>query len=163
MIVPAYHIVPLKEEQCQEICTWSYPPPYDIYNWRPWADMLAAQEEFADKELREQQYRAVVDNKGEMWGFAQFFPMKGVTRLGLGMDPKRCGQGFGVDFVRAVAAYAREQSPDNEIDLEVLTWNIRAYRVYRSAGFVHTDSYDRMTPHGRQAFYCMVRKHAPDE
>ncbi|TDF92141.1 GNAT family N-acetyltransferase [Paenibacillus piri] len=149
-------IVPLIEDHCRDICTWSYPPPYDVYNWRPWETMLSEQEEFADPELREKQYRAVVDEQGFLLGFAQFFPMQGVTRLGLGMRPDLCGQGLGVEFVRAIAAEAKQKAPANEIDLEVLSWNIRAFRVYRKAGFVHTDTYDRMTPTGRNLFYCMV-------
>lgn len=120
--------------------------------------MLSEQEEFADPKLREEQYRAVLDEEGVLWGFAQFFPIVGVTRLGLGMRPDFCGLGYGIDFVRAIAAEAKRKAPSNEIDLEVLTWNIRAFRVYQKAGFVHTDTYDRMTPTGKASFYCMEWK-----
>jgi ribosomal-protein-alanine N-acetyltransferase len=160
LAVPVFQVVPLTEAHCREICTWSYPAPYDIYNWKPWEIMLSEKEEFADKELREEQYRAVVDDGNVLWGFAQFFPMQGVTRIGLGLNPNLCGRGYGVPFVRTITAYAKRKAPANEIDLEVLTWNIRAYRVYEKAGYVHTDTYDRMTPSGREAFYCMVWKHS---
>ncbi|MDF2964250.1 MAG: acetyltransferase, partial [Paenibacillus sp.] len=149
LTTPSFQIVPLTEAHCRDICTWSYPAPYDIYNWRPWEIMLSEQEEFADEDLREEQYRAVVDEDGHLSGFAQFFPITGVTRLGLGMRPDLCGRGHGVEFVRAIAAEAKRKAPANEIDLEVLSWNIRAFRVYEKAGFVHTDTYDRMTPTGR--------------
>ncbi|WP_028551308.1 GNAT family N-acetyltransferase [Paenibacillus sp. UNC451MF] len=151
-------IVPLTEEHCQDICTWKYPIPYDIYNWRDWELMVKDQEEFADAALREEQYRGVVDSDGTLVGFAQFFPLVGVTRLGLGMHPHLCGQGYGVDFVRAIVAEAKQKAPANEIDLEVLIWNIRAYRVYEKAGFTHTDTYERMTPTGMDMFHCMVWK-----
>ncbi|ULL13244.1 GNAT family N-acetyltransferase [Paenibacillus sp. H1-7] len=156
-------IVPLTEEHCKEICSWTYPVPYHIYNWPSWEKMVADQEEFADETLREQQYRAVVDADGEMVGFAQFFPMTGVTRLGLGMRPDLCGQGLGVEFVRTIAAEAKQKAPSNEIDLEVLVWNIRAFRVYQKAGFVHTDTYERMTPTGMETFHCMVWKRLMDK
>jgi len=151
-------IVPLSIEHCMEICTWKYPVPYDIYNWPAWEKMLADRDEFADETLRNEQYRAVVDADGELVGFAQFFPLTGVTRLGLGMRPDLCGQGLGVDFVRAIATEAKAKAPSNEIDLEVLIWNIRAYRVYEKAGFVLTDTYERMTPSGMETFHCMVWK-----
>lgn len=156
--LPVLRIVPLTEDHCRDICSWSYPVPYDTYNWRSWEQMLADGEEFADETLREEQYRAVVDTEGELIGFAQFFPLTGVTRLGLGMRPELCGQGLGVHFVRAIAAEAKRKAPANEIDLEVLIWNIRAYRVYEKAGFVQTDTYERMTPVGMGMFHCMVWK-----
>ncbi|MCR8636204.1 GNAT family N-acetyltransferase [Paenibacillus radicis (ex Xue et al. 2023)] len=155
---PTFRIAPLTEAHCMDICTWSYPAPYNIYNWSPWDIMLSEQEEFADAELREQQYRAVLDEDGLMYGFAQFFPITGVTRLGLGMRPELCGRGHGVEFVRAIAAEAKRKAPTNEIDLEVLSWNIRAFRVYEKAGFVHTDTYNKITPTGRDLFYCMEWK-----
>jgi [ribosomal protein S18]-alanine N-acetyltransferase len=159
--VPIVQVVPLTETHCRDICTWVYPVPYDVYNWRPWEIMLSAKEEFADEELRAEQYRAVVDDNEMLLGFAQFFPIVGVTRIGLGMRPDLCGNGLGVDFVKAIAAEAKQKTPSNEIDLEVLAWNIRAYLVYQKAGFVHTDTYTRMTPTGRNSFYCMVWKPKP--
>ncbi len=156
MSEPLYRIAPLLPEHCREICTWRYPAPYDIYEWRPWELMVSLQEEFADPRLRDEQYRAVLDREGELCGFAQLFPIVGVTRLGLGLHPDRCGGGNGAAFVRAIAEEARRLQPEHEIDLEVLTWNERAIRAYRSACFEITDTYERMTPNGPAAFYCMV-------
>jgi ribosomal-protein-alanine N-acetyltransferase len=153
---PAYRLVPMQESHCREICSWSYPTPYDLYNWRPWELMVSSHEEFADADIREAQYRAVVDEEGALCGFAQFFPITGVTRLGLGMRPDLCGAGLGVRFVRAIAEEALRMRPGNEVDLEVLTWNIRAIRTYSKAGFEITDTYERMTPTGMGEFHCMV-------
>jgi ribosomal-protein-alanine N-acetyltransferase len=153
---PMFQVVPLTEAHCRDICTWSYPVPYNTYNWQPWEMMLTQQYEFADERLREEQYRAVVDKDGLLWGFAQLFPIVGVTRIGLGMRPELCGQGHGVAFVQSIAAEAKRKEPANEIDLEVLAWNIRAYRVYQQAGFVQTDTYTRTTTTGKESFYCMV-------
>ena len=91
-----------------------------------------------------------------MWGFAQLFPMEGVTRLGLGMRPDWCGLGMGKRFVQSIVAEARRRRPEDEIDLEVLAWNERAIRTYRNAGFQLTDTYERMTPTGKALFHCMV-------
>lgn len=154
--IALFRIAPLLLEHCREICTWRYPAPYDLYNWRPWELMVSLQEEFADPGLRDEQYRAVLDTDGGLCGFAQFFPIVGVTRLGIGMHPSRCGGGQGAAFVTAIAKEARRLHPEHEIDLEVLAWNERAVRAYRKAGFIVTDTYKRMTPAGPAEFYCMV-------
>ncbi|WP_159881940.1 GNAT family N-acetyltransferase [Paenibacillus puerhi] len=154
--LPLFRITPLLPDHCREICEWRYEPPYDLYAWQPWELMVAQQAEFADPELRDAQYRAVLGQLDELCGFAQLFPMTGVTRLGLGMRPEACGRGRGAAFVRAIAAEARRLNPGHEIDLEVLTWNERAIRAYLRAGFSITDTYERMTPAGQAEFHCMV-------
>ncbi|AEI46160.1 GNAT family N-acetyltransferase [Paenibacillus mucilaginosus] len=151
-----FRLAPLTEEQARVICTWTYPPPYDIYNWKPWETLLVRGEEFADPDIRQKQYRSVLDEEGRLTGFAQLFPMAGVTRLGLGLRPDLRGSGLGTAFVRAIAEEALRQKPANEIDLEVLTWNTRAIRTYEKAGFEITDTYERMTPNGPAEFHCMV-------
>jgi [ribosomal protein S18]-alanine N-acetyltransferase len=153
---PPFRLVPLTEAHAREICGWRYPPPYDIYNWQPWELLVSRQEELGDPYIRETQFRAILDRDEQLCGFAQLFPIVGVTRLGLGMRPDLCGQGLGTSFVRAIAEYARKTNPGNEIDLEVLTWNERALRTYRQAGFVVTDTYVRGTPSGPGEFHCMV-------
>ncbi len=152
----SFRLVPMREEHGRDICTWRYSPPYDLYNWDSWDQMVTLAEEFGDPKIREAQYRAVLDESGELCGFAQFFPMVGVTRLGLGLRPDLCGQGSGVSFVRAIVQEAERSVPGCEIDLEVLTWNKRAIRTYERAGFVITDTYERPTPEGSGEFHCMV-------
>lgn len=148
--------VPFEERHGQQVCAWRYPAPYDIYNWTPWEQLLERAEEFADEAVRAEQYEAVLDADGRLCGFVQFFPIVGWTRLGFGMRPDLCGQGLGPDFVQAVTARAQERQPENRIDLEVLTFNERAIRAYRKAGFEITDTYVRNTPTGPDEFHCMV-------
>lgn len=153
-----FSLAPLEPDHCADICEWTYPPPYDLYSWKPWDQMAAEQTEFGDPTIRALQYAAVLDGTGKLAGFAQFFPLLGVTRLGLGMAPTLCGQarGIGVAFVQAIVAEAQRRAPADEIDLEVLTWNKRAQIVYERAGFHITDTYTRATPTGEAEFHCMV-------
>ncbi|WP_054955416.1 GNAT family N-acetyltransferase [Paenibacillus dakarensis] len=151
-----FHAVPMTADQAAEICSWSYQAPYNIYGWLPWEQMKGLGVEFGDPVIREQQYISILDEKGQMWGFAQLFPMVGVTRIGLGMRPDWCGRGMGKYFVEAIVHEARLRRPEDEIDLEVLTWNERAIRTYLRAGFHITDTYERMTPTGNSLFHCMV-------
>ncbi|NOV02513.1 GNAT family N-acetyltransferase [Paenibacillus planticolens] len=153
-----WQVVPLTDTHCVEVCTWKYPSPYELYNWPSWDIMLREQTEFADGDIRAEQYRAIVDEKESLCGFVQFFPMLGVTRLGLGLRPDLCGKGKGIgeQFVRLITREALRRAPGQEIDLEVLVWNERAIRTYERAGFSITDTYEKRTPTGMALFHCMV-------
>jgi ribosomal-protein-alanine N-acetyltransferase len=161
-LTSSWRVVPLTESDCQELCTWSYPAPYAIYNWPSWTTMLDSQSEFADLQIRDEQYRGVVDNNDMLTGFVQYFPIVGVTRLGLGLRPDLCGKGgdssggLGTQFVQLLVAEAQQRAPEQEIDLEVLVWNERAIRAYQRAGFTITDTYEKWTPTGTADFHCMV-------
>lgn len=156
LTVPEFHIVALDEQHAAQICSWCYEPPYDIYSWLPWEQMQAIGFEFGDTDLRTQQYVSVVDEHNLLCGFAQLFPLEGVTRLGIGMRPDLCGHGLGISFVGSIVAEAQRRAPGNIIDLEVLTWNGRAIAAYQKSGFTITDRYERRTPEGIQTFYCMI-------
>ncbi|MFC7682208.1 GNAT family N-acetyltransferase [Paenibacillus sp. GCM10028914] len=157
------YAAPLTVDQAADICTWNYPAPYNIYGWLPWEQMKGLGIEFGDPEIREQQYISILDEEQRMWGFAQLFPIEGVTRIGLGMRPDWCGLGMGKRFVKCIVDEARLRRPMDEIDLEVLTWNERAIRTYQRAGFHITDTYERMTPEGMALFHCMVYTPATDQ
>jgi ribosomal-protein-alanine N-acetyltransferase len=154
------YVKKLTEQYCKEICTWHYPAPYDVYNWPSWEIMVAEDMQFADPDIRETQFTAVV-RKGEkhtdeLIGYVQYFPMHEVSRLGLGIRPDLCDKGLGLVFMAAILKEATIKTPNHEIDLEVHTWNVRAQKTYAKAGFVKTDEYERMTPTGMGRFYCMV-------
>lgn len=160
---PQFNIVPMEEIHGADICTWRYDSPYDIYSWLPWEQMKALDVEFGNPVLRAEQYVSLVDDKGVLTGFAQYFPLQGVTRLGVGMRPDLCGKGYGKSFVLTIVDEARRRKPENEIDLEVLTWNTRAIRAYQKSGFVITDLYEKMTPGGiSKPYYCMVYRPVPE-
>lgn len=154
-------ILPMEIDHARQICEWHYDPPYDLYRWPSWETMQKDEIEFGDPVLRRMQYAAVVNQEQELIGFAQFFPIVGVTRLGLGLHPALCGRGIGVHFIRLLIREASRRAPQNRIDLEVLTWNTRAVRAYERAGFVIDDTYVRQTPEGPAEFHCMVYQSNP--
>lgn len=147
---------PLTEARAEALCAWHYPPPFDLFDWPAWPDMVERGIEFGDPQIRERQFAAVENGEGEWIGFVQFFPLLGLTRLGLGMRPDLCGRGAGAAFARLAAEEALRRAPDDDVDLEVLTWNERAIRAYERAGFVVEDTYWRPTPTGSAEFHCMV-------
>ncbi|TXK73398.1 N-acetyltransferase [Paenibacillus sp. N3.4] len=152
-----WRVVPLTDVWCQELCTWDY-SPFEMYNWPSWETMKRDGLEFADPIIRAEQYSGIVDERNHLCGFVQFFPIVGVTRLGLGLRPDLCGQrsGLGVRFVKLLIQEAKRRKPQQEIDLEVLEWNERAIQTYRRVGFIITDTYEKWTPTGVATFHCMV-------
>lgn len=149
-------ILPLEPHHAEQLCSWQYEPPFQLYQWPSWQDMQKDGIEFGDSVLRQLQYAAVVNSRSELIGFAQFFPILGVTRLGLGLRPDLCGAGRGTALTKLIVQEARRRAPKDIIDLEVLTWNTRAIRTYEKAGFTIEDTYIRQTPTGPAEFHCMV-------
>ncbi|CAM4470259.1 GNAT family N-acetyltransferase [Paenibacillus tarimensis] len=150
------YLAPLSEEYGRELCSWRYEPPYDLFNWPSWELMQQQGIEFGDPVIRERQYTAILDANHELTGYAQFFPLLGVTRLGLGLRPTLCSQGLGPAVVSLLIKEAFRRAPEDEVDLEVLTWNKRAVKAYQKAGFEITDRYCRPTPAGTGEFFCMI-------
>lgn len=72
-----FHVVPMREEHAELICSWQYDPPYNIYSWLPWEQMKALEVEFGDAQLRQEQYAIVLDQNDRICGFAQYFHFKG--------------------------------------------------------------------------------------
>ena len=59
----------------------------------------------------------------------------GTVDIGLGMKPNITGNGFGLQFVNAGLAFSKEKYGCKYITLSVATFNKRAIKVYKRAGF----------------------------
>jgi RimJ/RimL family protein N-acetyltransferase len=151
-----FHISPMTEQDARLICDWRYPPPYDCYRWPPWPQMQREKREFADPDIRADQYLSIREADGTLAAYVQLFPLDRAVRIGLGLRPDLCGHGFGGEVIRLAITEARRRRPRAEIDLEVETWNQRAIRAYQKAGFVMQDQYERRAEHGIVHVLCMV-------
>lgn len=149
-------IIPLEIIHAEQLCGWEYEAPYRMYEWPAWERMQKDGIEFGDPVLRKQQYKAILDAKEQLIGFAQLFPIVGVTRIGLGLRPDLCSRGIGPIVTSLITREALRLSPENAVDLEVLTWNHRAIRAYKKAGFMIEDTYIRPTSRGAAEFHCMI-------
>lgn len=158
------HLHPMTEQEARTVSEWRYPPPYDVYRWPAWADMLRDGREFADADIRREQYIAVrdADNAAndELIGYVQLFPLDRAIRVGIGLRPDLCDKGLGPAIIKLAVAEAARRKPGAEIDLEVEQWNKRAIRAYEKAGFKVTDQYSRRATHGIVYIYCMVWQQA---
>lgn len=154
---------PLTETQAQQICSWRYPPPYDIFNRTSWQQLVAAEVDLGDAATRSAQYVSITDRSGQLCGFAQLFPLTGTTRLGIGLRPDLCGQGMGTALMQRLVDEARRRAPGDQIDLEVPQWNERAIKAYQRAGFTISDSYPLKIGPQWQQVYCMVLETSKSE
>ncbi|MCI3926843.1 GNAT family N-acetyltransferase [Paenibacillus sp. TRM 82003] len=132
--------------RAEAIASWRYPAPYERYAFEHWDALVAEGRQLADPELRERQFRCVLE-ADELCGFLQWFPLTAeegpdLVRLGLGLRPDLCGQGRGAGFASFVAAETARLHPGRLIDLEVAASNRRAIRAYERAGFRVVDEYE---------------------
>jgi len=150
----------LTEENVKEMCTWEYENLYDLYNLGSW-DVLVkeADESIVDPIKRDENFLGFFDINDKLLGFVEFsYPKEGITRLGLGLNPESCGKSLGILFMGMIIDEVKKRNPENKIDLEVLTWNKRAFKVYQRSGFEIVETYERKTPSGIGEFHRMVYK-----
>lgn len=144
----------MDNETALEILGWRYEEPYDFYNNEVSEESLL--------ELLGGTYQAVWA-EGSLFGFlcagkaaqvpkgrlAGAYP-DGFIDIGLGMDPRKTGQGNGRPFFSFAAAKVQEQHPVLRLRLTVAAFNKRAIHLYRQSGFAEaqlfsTDSADFIT------------------
>lgn len=153
---PALCLDVMTEEDGYEICGWRYPAPYERYGWPSWESMVKHGREFGDEHIRNTQYLAVRNTQKQLVGYVQFFAMDRTLRIGMGLKPECCDQGWGPVLTMLAVEEAGHRQPEAEIDLEVEKWNERAIRAYEKAGFIVTDEYERYSTQGAVNVFCMV-------
>ncbi|GAA2097448.1 GNAT family N-acetyltransferase [Nocardioides furvisabuli] len=128
-------IAPLTRAHAEDIATWRYAPPYDVYDMTDAApdDLLAPQSGF----------HAVVTGD-ELIGFRSFGPDGRVPGwdyddsaldTGGGLRPSLTGQGLGRSAIAAGLDFGRERLVPAAFRVTVASFNVRARRTVESLGF----------------------------
>jgi RimJ/RimL family protein N-acetyltransferase len=160
-----FRFTPMAAEDVHQIMTWRYEGPYSVYNWQEKDDPA----ELLD---RRSPYFAVRDERGELIGFFTYgssayvwgsgephLYSEGKTiTIGLGLRPDLTGRGLGLAFVEAGLDFAREHFAPERFRLYVLSFNERAIRIYKRAGFERAGVYVQHNPSGDREFLEMRRK-----
>lgn len=135
-------IIPLKPELAQEIITWVYDPPYELYDH--------SRESLPGLLNPEYHYHAVIGNDGALVGYCCFgldAQVPGgdyqegepeVFDIGVGMRPDLTGQGFGRRFVSRIEEYAIEKFSPKRLRVTIAGFNQRSLKVFRSCGYQDT-------------------------
>jgi RimJ/RimL family protein N-acetyltransferase len=112
-------------------------------------------------------YYAVVDMNRRLIGFfclgkpAQvpnvLFPViysENMIDIGLGLQPEWTGRGMGYLFFSFILHHVQLGFPNMPLRLTVASFNKRAIRLYKKAGFIETVCFDK----GQSTFLVMVKK-----
>ena len=148
-------ITDLTQEDAKTVCSWRYPPPYDIYHYPEWETARAQHYGMTDEETRRAEFYALKDGNN-LTGFFRLTNHPDFVMIGLGLAPDQCGKGLGNQLMKAIQTVLKERYPGRPACLEVRTCNMRAIKCYKRAEFVVRKEYCRDTSMGMADFYLMV-------
>ena len=131
----ALRVVELTRAHAEDMCTWRYPAPYDVYDLTD-----ADPDELMDPALG---FHALVA-ADRLVGFRSFGADGQVPGwayddaaldTGGGLRPELVGRGLGRQAIAAGLAYGRERIAPPAFRVTVATFNTRALRTVESLGF----------------------------
>ncbi len=159
MSTDGLRIAPLTREHAEDIATWQYDPPYDVY------DMEGAD---PDELLApEAGFHAVMAGE-RLIGFRSFGPDGQVPGwdydgsaldTGGGLRPSLTGKGLGRSAIACGLAFGRARFAPAAFRVTVAAFNDRALRVVESLGFERVGSFAARRD-GRP-FVVLVRPERP--
>jgi RimJ/RimL family protein N-acetyltransferase len=128
-------------EEANEINTWTYEEPYNLYSF--------AGEKEVIEELLDGTYYGCCNDQGELIGYfcfgensqvpggrdANLYGGEDVIDIGLGMKPALTGKGMGELFFQAGITFAAKEFSSKVFRLSVATFNTRAITLYKNIGF----------------------------
>ena len=143
----------MTEEDAKEICDWEYSGEYCIYNIGGWETAIKNKWSITEFEARKEQFRTIYDDNQDILGYFRFKVESEKIILGLGMHPKKCGNGIGKQFIQFILN--TEELKGKLIELEVRNFNKRAIKCYKSVGFQIIDKKEKETLKGKDIFIIM--------
>ena len=157
---------PMTEADARTILAWRYEGIYTVYNNE------VGDEGIAEMLDRRSPYYSVRDERGELVGFfcygtaaqvwdsgeRSIYSENNTISIGLGLRPDLTSKGFGLAFVEAGLAFAKEHFAPDNFRLFVLSFNERAIKVYERAGFQRVHVFVQSNMYGENEFVEMRRK-----
>jgi ribosomal protein S18 acetylase RimI-like enzyme len=143
------------ELHAKDVCTWKYDNEYAIYNMPSWEDVCLNKWAFSINDKRKQEFHALVDESSNLIAYIRVQDKDIYILIGLGLKPELCSQGLGKQLMDITRTLCSRHYPNKKLCLEVRSFNQRAIRCYKSAGFIQTDTYIKETPLGKTEFIRM--------
>ena len=91
------------------------------------------------------------------WIYNEPYTMYSID-IGLGIKPNLCSKGLGFNFLCEGINFAKNKLLAKSIRLTVASFNKRAIKVYKRAGFEKVHSFERITETERTDFQVMIKK-----
>lgn len=149
----------ISTEDALQILNWKYEAPYDFYN--------NEESEGAVKELLENSYSVIVDDRNQLVGFfctgdsaqvpagSQYGAYsEECIDIGLGMKPDLTGKGLGSLFFSFILGHIQETYQEVPLRLTVAKFNERAIRLYEKLGFKPKTEFSN----GTAVFMTMIKE-----
>ena len=161
-----FTLTPISRADAKAISGWRYEGPYSVYNGSPASVASLLEPRYL--------YHSVHDDQGELAGYFCFgedarvaagrqlglYDREPAVDVGLGMRPDLTGKGLGEEFVASGLEFANETYSPPAFRLTVATFNRRAIRVYRRAGFQPVETFGATKPDGNRE-WLLMRRDAP--
>ncbi|MHB8129201.1 MAG: GNAT family N-acetyltransferase [Mobilitalea sp.] len=148
-------LVDFTEAFAKEICSWKYDNEYSIYNYPKWDKVFNEKWSIAIEDKRKKEFTALVDDFNCLSGYIRLLNKNEYILIGMGLKPSLCGQGLGNTLLEMVKQQCEKLYPSKKIVLEVRSFNDRAIKCYKKAGFIIEDTYEKDTPFGHAEFIRM--------
>ena len=143
----AYSIISITQKYDQQILTWTYDPPFDLY------DLIS--DDLPGLLNPDYRYHVVLNEEGELVGFCCFGEdarvpggdysrgEPGVLDLGVGLRPDLTGQGYGKGIVDTILEYGSRTYNPEVFRVTVAAFNQRSLKTFRTLGFKDKGSFTK--------------------
>lgn len=129
----------MSPEAAQQICSWKYESPYDVYDYLTYEDSVRKQSAIIRPENADNYL--CFWNDETLVAYTSIILKEEKVYIGIGIAPQFCGQGFGNTYLNKTVLEAQKRYPDKHIWVQVRSWNERAVKCYLRSGFVEKYRY----------------------
>ncbi len=143
------------EEYAKQVCDWKYENEYSIYNYPEWNVVVSQNWGISIETKRQNEFYAVTNEVGDLCGFIRLVDNKEYVLVGIGLKASLCGKGLGNNVMELLKHECKLRYGSKKIVLEVRSFNERAIKCYKKAGFVIVGTYRKDTPMGNDEFIKM--------
>lgn len=145
----------LTEDMAKELFDWKYSGEYSVYNYPSWSIACKANFGITKEDIRNKEFLALVDEKNNLCGYMRMKEDIEFIAIGVGLKPSLCGQGLGNKLMSILLDECNNRYGNKKIRLEVRSFNKRAIKSYKKAGFKVTSTCVRETQMGKDEFVTM--------
>lgn len=131
-----YNITSMNEDIAKEISNWKYEGEYGIYNTESFEEMKKKQMSLVNPE-KSKNYMCFFDSvNNNLIAYINILKKDNEDIfIGIGLKPDFCGKGLGAEILNMGIEEAISRYPNNQIVLQVRSWNQRAIKCYVKSGF----------------------------